>query len=81
MACTRYLMDHWSEFAPGLQAQILEEIEQRLTTGPREAGRRMQEYLTVRCPAGLPPIGSAVEREPLLMKRNMRNQVRPGSRG
>lgn len=32
MACTRYLMDHWSEFAPGLQAQILEEIEQHLAT-------------------------------------------------
>lgn len=32
MACTRYLMDHWSEFTPQLQAQICEEIRQRLTT-------------------------------------------------
>ena len=32
MACTRYLMDHWSEFTPALQTQILEEIQQRLAT-------------------------------------------------
>lgn len=32
MACTRYLMDHWAEFSPQLQAQICEEIRQRLTT-------------------------------------------------
>lgn len=32
MACTRYLMDHWSEFTPALRAQILEEIQQCLAT-------------------------------------------------
>lgn len=30
MACTRYLMDHWSEFDPNLQNQIREEIQQHL---------------------------------------------------
>jgi hypothetical protein len=32
MACTRYLMEHWSEFTPQLQAQIREEIQERLAT-------------------------------------------------
>ena len=31
MACTRYLMDHWSEFTPQMQSQIREEIVQHLT--------------------------------------------------
>lgn len=30
LACTRYLMDHWSEFTPQMQSQIREEIEQHL---------------------------------------------------
>lgn len=32
MACTRYLMEHWSEFTPQMQAQICEEIQERLAT-------------------------------------------------
>ena len=33
--------------------------------------RTLRAYLKLRCPAGLPPIGSDAEREPLLMKRNV----------
>lgn len=31
-ACTRYLREHWSEFQPSLQAQIIEEIHEHLAT-------------------------------------------------
>ena len=32
-ACAMYLIDHWFEFEPDLQAQIVTEIQKRLTTG------------------------------------------------
>lgn len=32
LACTRYLRDHWTEFDPGLQVQIIDEIRSRLAT-------------------------------------------------
>ncbi|HEX6292058.1 MAG TPA: tyrosine-type recombinase/integrase [Herpetosiphonaceae bacterium] len=46
-----------------------------------EAVRRLREYLKVRCPSGLPPIGSAAEREPLLMKRTMTKAGAPWEPG
>jgi hypothetical protein len=32
LTCTRYLLDHWTEFEPGLQVQIIDEIRSRLAT-------------------------------------------------
>jgi hypothetical protein len=31
--CTTYLIDHWSEFTPAFQAQILAEVQERLAMG------------------------------------------------
>jgi hypothetical protein len=36
-ACTRYLREHWAEFPPQLQAQIREEIQERLVIGTLDA--------------------------------------------
>jgi hypothetical protein len=41
----------------------------------------LRAYLTVRCPAGLPPIGSDAERAPLLMKRTVTNAGTPWEPG
>lgn len=32
LTCTRYLLDHWTEFERGLQVQIIDEIRSRLAT-------------------------------------------------
>jgi integrase len=47
----------------------------------QEASRTLTAYLKVRCPHGLPPIGSEAEREPLLMKRNVTKAGAPWEPG
>jgi site-specific recombinase XerD len=47
----------------------------------QEVIRTLTTYLKVRCPAGLPPIGSEAEREALLMKRNVTKAGAPWEPG
>jgi hypothetical protein len=47
----------------------------------QELIRTLTAYLKVRCSADLPPIGSEVEREPLLMKRNVTKAGAPWEPG
>lgn len=48
LTCTRYLRDHWMEFDPEFQVQIIDEIQSRLATQtmPMDIALTWQDMLT-----------------------------------